>query len=51
MVEFPYFKPYIKGGNYKNAYEIYNKGLCLPSSTLNADDDIYRITKTIRDLL
>ncbi len=50
MVEFPYFKVK-KIYNYKNAYNIYNKGLCLPSSTLNTADSIYKVCKIIDELL
>jgi perosamine synthetase len=39
LVEFPPYRQY-KAGNYNNAYAIYEHGLCLPSSTLNAEDNI-----------
>ena len=50
VIEFP---PYKKNrqGNYKNSYYIYKRGLCLPSSTLNSQEQIYYISQSIRDLL
>lgn len=50
VTEFP---PYLKyrQSEYKNAYQIYNSGLCLPSSTLNSEDDIYYICKIIREMV
>lgn len=37
--------------NCKNAEYIYNHGLCLPSSILNSDEDIYKVCNTIKDYL
>jgi len=31
------------------AYEIYNQGICLPSSTLNEEEDIKKAALVIRD--
>lgn len=47
------FPPYKKRGNtgYANSYRIYDRGLCLPSSTLNTEDDIYRVSHTIKKLI
>lgn len=50
IIEFPPYKRY-KQGSYKNSYQIYEKGLCLPSSTLNTDDDIYYVCNAIKSLL
>ncbi|MFH2138221.1 MAG: aminotransferase class I/II-fold pyridoxal phosphate-dependent enzyme [Candidatus Omnitrophota bacterium] len=50
IVEFP---PYQQNGKegFKNAYDIYSRGLCLPSSTLNSEEDIYYVCKTIKGLV
>ena len=50
VVEFGPYKIY-KKDEYKNAYSIYTKGLCLPSSTRNNKDDIYYVCKTIEELV
>ena len=34
-----------------NSYEIYKRGLCLPSSTLNSEGDIRYIGRTIKEIL
>lgn len=50
LVDFP---PYAKYGScrLKNSYSIYERGLCLPGSTLNANDDIYYVCKTLKGLV
>ena len=50
VVEFPPYKKY-KRSTYDNSYQLYEKGLCLPSSTLNSRDDIYRVCKVIKRLI
>lgn len=50
IVEFPMYNQYRKS-DYKNAYDIYNRGLSLPSSTLNEDKNIQYVCKTIKELL
>ncbi|MEW5768587.1 MAG: LegC family aminotransferase [bacterium] len=50
LVEFPPYKQY-KQAAYQNSYHIYDKGLCLPSSTLNSKNDIYYVCKTIEELV
>ncbi len=50
VVEFPPYNLY-KIENYKNSYYIYNKGLCLPCSTLNSKDDVYYICKIIKNMI
>ncbi|MCL5062032.1 MAG: LegC family aminotransferase [Nitrospirae bacterium] len=50
LTEFPPYMPY-KYADYKNSYFIYEKGLCLPSSTLNSEDDIYHVCRTIKEML
>ncbi|MCS7165926.1 MAG: DegT/DnrJ/EryC1/StrS family aminotransferase [Candidatus Calescibacterium sp.] len=36
---------------YRNAFEIYSRGLCLPSSTKNTTDTIELVAKTILDVI
>ena len=47
--EMPYLKKYSKP--YPNAYEIYNQGICLPSSTLNDEEDIKEAALIIKEIL
>jgi perosamine synthetase len=47
--EMPYLKKYSTA--YPNAYEIYNHGICLPSSTLNNEKDIKKAALIIREVL
>jgi len=47
--EMPYLKKYSK--DCPNAYEIYNQGICLPSSTLNEEEDIRKAALVISELL
>ncbi|KKU14078.1 MAG: hypothetical protein UX17_C0002G0011 [Parcubacteria group bacterium GW2011_GWC2_45_7] len=49
LVEFPPYKKY-KRTECRNSYSIYERGLCLPSSTLNSEDDIQYVCMTIRAL-
>ena len=50
LTELPPYKIY-KRSECKNAYDIYNKGLCLPSSTLNSEDDIRYVCKKIKEIV
>lgn len=50
IVEFPPYSQY-KVEKYLNSYGIYERGLCMPSSTLNSEDDIYRVAETIKSIL
>lgn len=50
IVEFPPYQSF-KKGLYRNSYAIYEKGLCLPSSTLNNEDDIFYTSKKIKEML
>ncbi|MFA5292243.1 MAG: LegC family aminotransferase [Phycisphaerae bacterium] len=50
VVEFPPYKTY-RNSDYENAYSIYERGLCFPSSTLNSEDDIYYVCKILRELI
>ncbi len=45
--EMPYLKEFSKPC--PNTYEIYNQGICLPSSTLNEEEDIKKAVLVIRD--
>lgn len=36
---------------FANSREIYERGLCLPSSTLNSEDDVRYVCKTIKELI
>ena len=47
--EMPYLKKFSKPC--PNAYEIYNNGICLPSSTLNEEEDIRKIALIIKETL
>jgi len=47
--EMPYLKKYSKFC--PNAYEIYNQGICLPSLTLNNEEDIKKATLLIKETL
>jgi len=49
IVEFPPYKRY-KQSDCRNSYSIYEKGLCLPSSTVNSEGDIYYVCKVLREL-
>lgn len=50
IVEFSPYKGY-KQGDYKNSYQIYEKGLCLPASTLNSEEDIYYVCRKIKETI
>jgi perosamine synthetase len=43
--EMPYLKAFAKGC--PNAQEVYKKGICLPSSTLNSEEDIKKVALII----
>jgi len=47
--EIPYLKKFSK--SCPNAYEIYNQGICLPSSTLNEEEDIRKAALIIKEIL
>jgi perosamine synthetase len=47
--EMPYLKKYSR--SCPNACEIYNQGICLPSSTLNEEEDIRKLALVIREVL
>lgn len=50
LTEFPPYKKY-RTGKYENAYCIYEKGLCLPGSTLNSLGNIEYVCQVLNELL
>ena len=50
IVEFPPYQKY-RNGEYKNAYRIYERGLNLPSSTINRNKDVKHISKVLREVI
>jgi len=50
ITEFSPYKDAAKG-DMKNSQFIYERGLCLPSSTLNSEDDVKVACKKIKDIL
>jgi len=50
IVEFPPYKQF-KTRDYKNAYMIYERGLNLPSSTLNTEEMVKEVAEVILDVL
>lgn len=50
VTEFP---PYVKFKNteLRNTYQIYERGLCLPGSTLNTEDDIAYVCNTLKEIV
>lgn len=50
ITEFAPYKTH-RQARYQNSYKIYEKGLCLPSSTLNSEDDIYYVCKRLKELM
>ena len=50
LTEFPPYENREKE-QFKNAYDIYNRGLCLPSSTLNKEEDIMSVCSVLKELL
>ncbi|MDD4956005.1 MAG: aminotransferase class V-fold PLP-dependent enzyme, partial [Candidatus Omnitrophica bacterium] len=50
LTEFPHYKNNNRK-SYKNAYRIYNNGLCLPSSVLNSREDALKVCKAIKEVL
>ena len=50
VTELPPYKKY-KRVVYKNSYYIYEKSLCLPSSTLNSENDIHFVCSAIKKII
>ncbi len=48
--ESPPYKAYERG-DYDNARYIYDRGLCLPGSALNSEEDIRFVCKELKELL
>ncbi|WP_457622712.1 LegC family aminotransferase [Persephonella sp.] len=49
LVEFPMYRE--SRDKYPVSYRIFSNGLCLPSSPLNSEDDIFYVTKTLKEIL
>lgn len=47
---FPHYKACGRGA-LENSQRIYNRGLCLPGSTMNSKDDIYRVCRSVKTRL
>ena len=50
LTEFPPYRKY-KNSDYKNAYRIYDRGLCLPGSTLNSEEDTHYVCGKINEVV
>lgn len=50
VTEFPPYARF-KHGGYEMSYQIYDTGLCLPSSTLNSEKDVSFVCKTLKKLI
>jgi perosamine synthetase len=46
-----HFKPYKDGKTYPVAEDIWGRGLCLPSSVRNSEEDIYKVCQIIKGFL
>jgi len=46
-----HFKPYKDGNTYPVAEDIWQRGLCLPSSVRNSEEDIYEVCQKIKSLI
>ena len=46
-----HFKPYRDGKTYPVAEEIWQRGLCLPSSVRNSEGEMYEVCQKIKRLL
>ena len=45
-----YYQKY-KKDDFLNAYKIFERGLCLPNSTMNSIDEIYYVSSIIKEFL
>jgi len=50
VTEFPPYMQY-KNSDFKNSYHVYDRGLCLPSSTLNSKNDVLDVCRIIKETL
>jgi len=50
LSEFPCYVDY-KSGEYSNAYTVYENGLCLPSSTLNSEENVRYMCRIFSDII
>lgn len=51
LVEYPYFRKYLKHDEYPVARSLYKKGINLPASTLNSKEDTVKAAEIIRGFL
>jgi len=50
IVEFPPYHTY-DPKDFRNSYYLYDKSLCLPSSTLNSEKEIYAVCQALKAIL
>lgn len=50
IVCFPTYKKLAKG-SFKNSFDIYQQGLCLPSSMLNSEEDVQFVCKILKNIV
>ena len=50
LAEFPMYEKQ-RGEPCRNAYAIYDRGLCLPSSSLNSEDQIHHACRKLKEIL
>jgi len=50
LTEFPPYQS-LSPGQLDNCYQVYNKGLVLPSSTLNTEEAIHSVCKALKNVL
>ncbi|MBU1122252.1 MAG: aminotransferase class I/II-fold pyridoxal phosphate-dependent enzyme [Candidatus Omnitrophota bacterium] len=50
LMEFPFCQRGNRG-DFSNSYYLYERGLCLPSSTLNKENDIFNVCKVIKNAI
>jgi perosamine synthetase len=51
LVDYPYFRKYLKHNEYPVARNLYQKGINLPASTLNSKEDTVKAAEIIRGFL
>lgn len=51
LVDYPYFRRFLKHDDYPVARNLFEKGLNLPASTLNSEEDTVKAAKQMREIL
>ena len=51
MIDYPYLRGFLKHDDYKVARGLFERGINLPASTLNSEEETARAAKKIRELL